>query len=522
MWDGSPATFAVPWAALPWLVGFAVVVALIASIVPARSASLANPLTALRDARAEVSPAGDRGVAALVLAITGVVITVAGLVVFALPTQDGPAWFALLGAVLGPILVIVAFLLGSRQVLRGTAAVLGRLDTAARIAGRDAAASPRRVAPAMAVIAASAFVATAVGTLAATLVGSFSDSYLWTAAPNSVVVTIDIPSPEAEAAARDLVASTGPDRIVTVSTPAISQLGAEAEPDFPTYRLAVNSGDCETCFAPYAELTIVAADDLDAVLDTDIPESVRDVLRDGGVVIPTWPGQETGVTQAQIQESTLGRDLEAGDGMPDPVRTTEVPAVEIPVHSAATTIITPETAAAAGIPLQPQAVIGTRSAPLSSAEIDALQARNDAGGALGVFVETGPAETPATAAPVIFVPAMILALAASLIALGLSRYERRRDEATLAALGAPRRLLRRIGAWEALIVTGTGALVGTLAGSALVIGFAGLAGPADPLSMAWPWWWIGAFALVLPAVMTLVGWLVPPRRSDLTRRTAIA
>jgi putative ABC transport system permease protein len=172
--------------------------------------------------------------------------------------------------------------------------------------------------------------------------------------------------------------------------------------------------------------------------------------------------------------------------------------------------------------VQPQTVIGTRSEALSSAEVDALQARNESGGALGVFVETGPAETPATAAPTIFVPAKILALAASLIALGLSRYERRRDEATLAALGAPRRLLRRIGAWEALIVTGTGALAGTLAGSALVIGFARLGGAMDPLSMAWPWLWIGAFAVGLPAVMTFVGWLVPPRHSDLTRRTAIA
>ncbi|WP_306770333.1 hypothetical protein [Microbacterium sp. 18062] len=37
-----------------------------------------------------------------------------------------------------------------------------------------------------------------------------------------------------------------------------------------------------------------------------------------------------------------------------------------------------------------------------------------------------------------------------------------------------------------------------------------------------PWSLIAATALALPAGIAAVSWLVPPRRPDLTRRTAIA
>lgn len=37
-----------------------------------------------------------------------------------------------------------------------------------------------------------------------------------------------------------------------------------------------------------------------------------------------------------------------------------------------------------------------------------------------------------------------------------------------------------------------------------------------------PWLWILALGVALPVIIALVSWLVPPRRPDLTRRTAIA
>lgn len=520
-WDGSSATLVVPWGWMPGLLLFALGVSLVAAAVPARSASLADPLVALRDGRGETVPVRGRAVAAIALAVTGLGMTAGALIVFSLPNPDGPAWIALLGAVVGPILVIIGFLLGARWVLKGLAAVLGRLDTAARIAGRDAAVHPRRVAPAIAVVAASAFVATALATFAATLVQPFADSYQWSAVPGSVIVTVDPDADGAESDARTLLEPMGPDEIVTLSAPAVTLLGAEAEPDFPTFTIAVNSAACETCFEPHAEVTIVPADGIDAVLNTDVPQAARDVLRGGGAIIPAWPGLEEGITRAEVVQSTLGRDFDVDGTTAEPVRT-EIPAVEIEVHSAYSAIITPETAAALGIDARPHSVIGTLSTPLRDETARELQTRGPEGAILGVLVESGPQETASTAAVPIFAPAIILAFSASVVALGLSRYERRRDSATLAALGASRRLLRRIGAWEALIVTGTGALVGTLAGAALVIGFAEVAGMAGPAALLWPWGWIAALGVGLPTVMTVGAWLVPPRHPDLTRRTAIA
>lgn len=519
-WDGFLAPLVIPWAALPWLLAFSIVITVAAAAVPARAASLAEPLTALRDARAESRGKRGRRVAAVALVAGGVALTAAGLIFFSLPNPSGPAWFALLGAAAGPVLVIIGFLLGSRWVLRAIAAVLGRFGTAARIAGRDAAASPRRVAPAIAVVAASAFVATALGTFMSTAVKPFADSHQWSAAANSVVVTIHSPEAGAEDEARAIVESSDPDEIVTVSAPALPQLGPDDEPDFPTYLVAVNSGDCETCFTSYAEVAIVPEDGIDAVLNTEVPSAVRDVLREGGAVIPVWPGQEPGITRAEVLESTLARDMEAEDGPVEPLRTTELPAIEISVHSIYTAIITPETAASLGIDAEPRAMIGTQSAPLSQGQIEALEAQAASGYPLAVSIEEGPSETVDTVTIGFFLPAIILALAASAIALGLSRYERRHDAATLAALGASRSLIRRIGVWEALIVTGTGALVGTLAGAALILGYAPLA--SNPSLLAWPWGWMAALVLGLPAVAALVAWLVPPGRPDPVRRTAIA
>ncbi len=109
-------------------------------------------------------------------------------------------------------------------------------------------------------------------------------------------------------------------------------------------------------------------------------------------------------------------------------------------------------------------------------------------------------------------------------ALGLARFERRPDDATLAAVGGTPGLRRRIGLWQGLVIAGFGTFAGATAGILPPIGFWLQSQTGyEPLSLAdIPWWLLGALAVALPLGIAAVNWLVPPREPELTRRNVIA
>jgi predicted lysophospholipase L1 biosynthesis ABC-type transport system permease subunit len=115
----------------------------------------------------------------------------------------------------------------------------------------------------------------------------------------------------------------------------------------------------------------------------------------------------------------------------------------------------------------------------------------------------------------------VLVLGASAVALGLARFERRPDDATLTAIGGTPGLRRRIGFWQGLIIAGFGTIAGAAAGVLPPIGFA-IQSRGELLAEDMPWLALAGLAFALPLLIAAASWLIPPRAPELTRRTVIA
>ncbi|MGO1412683.1 MAG: FtsX-like permease family protein, partial [Microbacterium sp.] len=141
----------------------------------------------------------------------------------------------------------------------------------------------------------------------------------------------------------------------------------------------------------------------------------------------------------------------------------------------------------------------------------------------GATLESGPEET-ATWLWLVLAGTAVLVVGASAVALGLSRVERRSDDATLAAVGGAPRLRRSVTFWQGLIITGSGCLTGAVTGILPVLGSVMISSRSGiDLSMAdVPWFFLAVLGVGLPLALAAASWLVPPRRSDLSRRTAIS
>lgn len=129
--------------------------------------------------------------------------------------------------------------------------------------------------------------------------------------------------------------------------------------------------------------------------------------------------------------------------------------------------------------------------------------------------------------------AALVALAATWLSVGLASAETRPDVATLAAVGAPPRLRRRVVAAQAAVIAVLGVEAGALLGLALgwVLGTWSLnqsgdfyANQAAALGttpgVTVPWLWVAVIAVVLPLLAVGGAWLTAPRHLPLVRRLA--
>ena len=142
---------------------------------------------------------------------------------------------------------------------------------------------------------------------------------------------------------------------------------------------------------------------------------------------------------------------------------------------------------------------------------------------VSLWRETGPPNPAVWLVPLLAAVA-VLVLGASAVALGLARFERRPDDATLAAVGGTPGLRRRIGLWQGLVIAGFGTFAGAAAGILPPIGFWLQSQTGyEPMNLAdIPWWLLAALAVALPLGIAAINWLVPPREPELTRRNVIA
>ena len=237
------------------------------------------------------------------------------------------------------------------------------------------------------------------------------------------------------------------------------------------------------------------------------------LIDNGQVSLRVWKGSDP-TKAATSQQTFVTPGALVGDG---------------PVPAAV--IVSPALALRLGVAPNRQVVLATTSRTPTGAEADAANA--------AVTTITGDdtepiqyeAGRPRDAHFYLLLGIVFLAIAigaaASISAAGLALADSRSDLATLAAVGAPPRVRRRLAAWQAGVLTllwsALGLAAGILPGWAMVhlTGDASrsVEGVQSPAQLVVPWGWIAAVALGFPIVTSAVVWLAAGSRAVLVRRT---
>jgi putative ABC transport system permease protein len=559
--------FHVPLPLLAGVFAFAVLVGTASALVPARSVTRSDTISALRGARRPQTPRASRPIWGSLLLIVGVALTLAsGIAAAGLNTMDDVAPDSPLralppfGIVIGPILVQVGVLISGGWLLWWTARGLSKLGLSAKIASRDAAANASRTVPAFAAIAATVFIGVfAVGQLsmqtANTARGWFYQAPLGSLAidiePTGMEAVTATDGARAADAAAGLAEATGADHVAVIGRQLNAWFnGGTADARQAEFVMALLPAEhlldptvvdsfSTMGQSPQNPLSVVAPRDLETALGTALSPGDLAAYREGAALVadPRFVTDGTiDIAAWTVADAGEGRAPDnvwdpnkrpAAWGMPDisdPLWAEELDALVVDLPRQPISIaISPETATRLGVVTQPDSAIGSFTAPPSTADLDRLieQAANAgaADWALAARYESGPPSDAAWIVPLLATVA-VLVLGASAVALGLARYERRPDDATLSAVGGTPGLRRRIGFWQGLVIAGFGTLAGTAAGILPPIGFAIQSGH-DLRIADIPWAVLAALTIGLPLAIAATSWLVPPRHPDLTRRTAI-
>lgn len=565
--DGSATQFwgfHVPWQGLAGVLVFAIAVGTASAWMPARTVARTDALQALRGARRPQKPVASRPVWGSILLVLGVAITILSALAYAAITAsnailwDNPLRYVpAYGIVVGPVLAQFGILLSGRWLLWVSSRALSHAGMAARLASRDAAANASRTVPAFAAIAATVFLGVfAVGVSsmqsAQTARTWFYDapvgsiSVAWWPGPSS---TVGVLSPEAAADASATAVLLAEDAGAEAAAVVARQVGgypsADQVPDDVTFALAilperylvdpeVQGTYTSTGQDPRNPISVIAADEVATALGVELSASELAAYRDGAAIVADGRFAADGTIEIQ---TFTGADVYEGR-VPDnvwirrpdqprlaaPVRTEALDAivVEAPLQPVSIAVA-PATADRLGVVSQPERVVARAPEQLSVDERDRLRAqgqlRSTTGYTFNAYVVEGPPSDAAWLVPLLGAVSALV-LGASAVALGLARYERRPDDATLSAVGATRALRRRVGFWQGLIIAGFGVVAGAAAGILPPIGFSIQSRGMQQLADI-PWWLLAALVVLLPLAIAVVSWLVPPRRPDLTRRTAI-
>ncbi|OZB83175.1 FtsX-like permease family protein, partial [Microbacterium sp. 13-71-7] len=519
--------FRIPWDAAVAIIVFAALVGTLSAVTPARGATRGDTLAALRGARRPAVLRRRFPVFGVVLLVSGVAISLAGGVIAAVfaaprtfaiyaPAQEATntelqqgvfRTISLWMMIGGPLLIQIGIILTGHTLLRGVARVLSPIGLAPRLAARDAAANPTRTVPAFTAITASVFIATFVLAALATTSASGARQYMWAGPLGSVTVSLggeETRRAQIEQDARTLLAGTDPRAVFTISSPSAPPYdpatGRPEPTDLQEYRASVPG--CATC-APggMGMLVIADPDAADAMYGDRLSDDQLRAFRAGALLTTVPDSLATVPRTARIDAYPAGTLGGAFTGEEKPTSSEELPLVGVPTaHSRFDAVITPATAARLGIPTVAATLIGVYDTPPDTATMDRLTADADGmsgrGSGMSVMQEKGPAPATPWLALVAGVAGGIV-LGAAAISLGLSRFERRPDDATLAAIGGNRIVRRNVNAWQAIIITGLGALLGVVSGLvpawSMVIANPQSLSPADL-----PLLWLLALAVGLP------------------------
>lgn len=203
--DGSATQyygFHLPWLGFLAAIAFAVLIGWLASLLPARTTSRFDVVSALRGARKPPAANAKRPIIGLIFLLGGVALTVIGGVLLAVLVEAGRSmpyghplqWVPVTMLIVGPILTVLGLILIGPLFLRGVAWLLGGSGLGARLASRDSARNPGRAVPALAAVLTTVFVAVFGMCVAAGNDASMRDDYPWALPLGTISARLDVMS----------------------------------------------------------------------------------------------------------------------------------------------------------------------------------------------------------------------------------------------------------------------------------------------------------------------------------------
>lgn len=557
--------FHVPVVWLVLIAAFAVGVGWLAAVVPARAAAKLDVVRALRGARTPQRIGVRRPTIGLLLLIIGIAASIAGGALLAGAFHSdtaGRSGFYQVGTLVllggGPILAQVGALLCTGLLLRSVTRLLTRAPLGTRLAARDTSRNLGRTVPAVASLMTTVFLAVFIMCIAnANSIDSIR-RYSWQAQQGQIISTVSSTEKGGPSAATGTAWAAAVRKELPVSNLALlssSPQGVDAENPSARKRDAIafvapiagaeNCGGitvdrvgakCGRFSSSYTgDSTAVwtgSAADLAVLLGRAPSAAAQRALASGGAVSLLSDLVQDGhatlqwFTPKQYADSQGGGALPTGaDGAPiRPVRSTRLPAVvDLPRNPLPYSLfVSPATAAALHIRTSPLQVVATLRQPATDRQLDAvnntLSGISGVPGSYFVDVENGPLDTGAIFAWSALLACLLIAVSAGATAIGLARVDGRADDATLQAVGSSPRIRRTVAFVQALIVCGTGGLIGT----ALALAAAAALGPASAsLTFAPPWPQVVLIVVGIPLVLAAGSWLLVGNRAVITRRPAI-
>ncbi len=477
-----PTTVGVSWKAVLVPVAVSVVVTVLAALVPARNATRVSPVAALRPADAptvHARPGRVRLVFSLLLVVGGLVALL-GAVALARSGMVADPMATLALGVLGGAASFVGLLIGAPLWVPRVVSALGRpvarMGPSARLAAANTLRNPRRTAATSTALVIGVTLVVMMSTGAVSARTSLADA-MTEQGPYDTALAFDeaVPTEVADAAMRL-------DGVARVAT--------------------VRSGQLSTPSGPASEALVVADDAVDVVRDA----TAAAALADNRSVVPDRLADD-GATTATFQHT--GRTSTAD--------------VDVLVTGTRTALVTSQTADLLGFP-DAHTVLLVRLAPGADA-VETLRDLQDLPTDVGFSVESPAAQQQQDEQVIDILLAIVIGLlgVAVVIALigvantlSLSVIERRRESATLRAVGLSRRGLRWMLATEGMLIAGVGAVIGSALG--LLYGWAGAAtvfGTASDLHLAVPWGHLAA-VLVVALLAGLAASVLPARAAART------
>jgi putative ABC transport system permease protein len=535
--------------ALGVIAGLAVVIGLLAAVVPAF-------ITARQDVVAAL--AGRRGAirSRKRWLLLGIGMTAAGTVLVAMGTFAINANVMLAGLVVGELGLVLC-----TPTLVGLIARLGRLvPLAPRVALRDAARNRAAAAPALSAVMAAVAGSVAIGLFYASQQAAYTREATTALPVGTLTVSLAVGGPgersadpvAVETAIRAVLPVTAFHRLTTVACPPGDgsnrlcgmNVVMPAERRCP-YDETVLVGTRELtrdemraargdprCDDPYAHqgLTQPYVDDgpaLAALTDAS-PEDVAAataMLRSGGVVVHDARYVKDGrVTVAMINVDPSGTDgpLQWVDKAPR----MSFPAYTLTSGNPGTpAIVAPAVVAGAGLGTRSDTVIVDTTRAPTQAEVDRLRLRLEPLLA-SVNVEQGVAQDLNLMLWVLAGAAGLITIGAAGIATGLAAADGRADLSTLAAVGASPRLRRGLSLSQSGVIAGLGSLLGALAGMGAAIAILVALNqryaeiwPGPPMMpILVPWSSLAVSLLVVPLIAMLGAGLLTRSRLPIERR----